>query len=129
MLAAIIPPTIAHAQQQMLGIFTKGIAERIPRITPPINAGFILSFMSVYTFTWEKIEKLRFGVSVSPAGRLRDPRPRRRTSVSSEHPRHPSRGRPGRKSCLQGVRLKSTRPGTMQKAATTPKSHAAGKRD
>src|SRR5437762_3814411 len=51
MFAAIIPPTIAHAQQQMLGMFTKGIAERIPRITPPINAGFILSFMSVYTFT------------------------------------------------------------------------------
>src|SRR5437588_2572462 len=68
MFAAIIPPTIAHAQQQMLGMFTKGIAERIPRITPPINAGFILSFMSVYTFTWEKIEKLRSGVSVSTAG-------------------------------------------------------------
>jgi hypothetical protein len=51
MLAAMMPPTMAQAQQQMLGMFTKGIAERIPRITPPIRAGFILSFMSVYTFT------------------------------------------------------------------------------
>src|ERR1043165_8152270 len=51
MFAAMIPPTMGHAQQQMLGMFTKGIAERIPRITPPINAGFILSFMFVYTFT------------------------------------------------------------------------------
>src|ERR1043165_2539465 len=51
MFAAMIPPTMAHAQQQMLGMFTKGIAERIPKTTPPINAGFILSFMFVYTFT------------------------------------------------------------------------------
>src|SRR5947209_16173877 len=73
MFAAIIPPTIAHAQQQMLGMFTKGIAERIPRITPPINAGFILSFMSVYTFT-RGDRKTSLGVSVSPAGRAERPR-------------------------------------------------------
>jgi hypothetical protein len=51
MFAAMIPPTIAQAQQQRLGKFTKGIAERMPNTTPPIKAGFILSFISVYTFT------------------------------------------------------------------------------
>src|SRR5437763_4079398 len=45
----MIPPAIAHAQQQRLGRFTKGIAERMPSTTPPIKAGFILSFISVYT--------------------------------------------------------------------------------
>src|SRR5205085_12682949 len=48
--AAMIPPAIAHAQQQRLGRFTKGIAERMPSTAPPIKAGFILSFISVCTF-------------------------------------------------------------------------------
>src|SRR2546423_10798679 len=47
--AARIPPAIAHAQQQRLGRFTKGIAESMPSTTPPIKAGFILSFIYVYT--------------------------------------------------------------------------------
>src|ERR1043165_3816506 len=49
-------------QQQ---VFTAGMADRTPRITPPIIAGLSLSFMSVYTFSWEKIGKLRLGVSVA----------------------------------------------------------------
>src|SRR5436305_14028670 len=55
--AAMIPPAIAHAQQQRLGRFTKGIAERMPSTTPPIKAGFILSFISVCTFA--RIDPLR----------------------------------------------------------------------
>src|SRR2546423_2102493 len=55
--AAMIPPAIAHAQQQRLGRFTKGIAERMPSTTPPIKAGFILSFISVYTLA--RVDPLR----------------------------------------------------------------------
>src|SRR2546421_5511370 len=92
MFAAIIPPTIAHAQQQMLGMFTKGIAERIPRITPPINAGFILSFMSVYTFT-RGDRKTSLGVSVSPAGRAEDPAPPPPTPLAQRTPPSPPPGK------------------------------------
>src|SRR5438270_14042446 len=53
----MIPPAIAHAQQQRLGRFTKGIAERMPSTTPPIKAGFILSFISVYTLA--RVDPLR----------------------------------------------------------------------
>src|SRR5215204_4607105 len=60
--AAISPPTSAQMQQQ---VFTAGIADRMPRTTPPIIAGLSLSFMSVYTFSWEKIGKSRLGVSVA----------------------------------------------------------------
>src|SRR5947209_19553462 len=51
--AAMIPPAIAHAQQQRLGRFTKGVAERMPSTTPPIKAGFILSFIYVCPFARE----------------------------------------------------------------------------
>src|SRR3954469_23433843 len=45
----------------------------MPRMTPPISAGLILSFMSVYTFSWEKIGKLRLRVAAEeiPSGRER----------------------------------------------------------
>src|SRR5689334_3666562 len=67
MFAPTTPPAIAHAQQQKLTQLTKGIAESRPTMTPPIMAGLSLSFMSVYTFSWEKIGKFWFGVSF-PAG-------------------------------------------------------------
>src|ERR1041385_753343 len=70
MFAAMTPPTMAHAQQQMLGMLTKGIAERIPRITPPINAGFILSFMFVYTFTQSRQALGERGERQSPPPRV-----------------------------------------------------------
>src|SRR5687768_190944 len=77
MFAAMIPPTIAQAQQQMFGMLMKGIADRSPRITPPIRAGFSLSFMSVYTFTGGDRKTFRSELKVSPA-LARPARPRRR---------------------------------------------------
>src|SRR3712207_4500195 len=74
MFAAMSPPTMAQMQQQLC---TTGSADRMPRIAPPISAGLSLSFMSVYTFSWEKIGKLRFGVAFA-AG---EERPRRERQV------------------------------------------------
>src|ERR1043165_3095544 len=103
MVAAMIPPTMAHAQQQMLGMFTKGIAERIPRITPPINAGFILSFMFVYTFTQSRQALGERGErqSASPASlvfALTHPARRSRPEAEAEG------GRARRHPCRRSVR-------------------------
>src|ERR687890_2087809 len=62
MFAAMSPPTSAQMQQQ---VFNAGSADRMPRITPPISAGLSLSFMSVYTFSWEKVGKLRPRVALA----------------------------------------------------------------
>src|SRR5215212_1387319 len=74
MFAAMTPPTIAHAQQQKLTQLMKGIVESRPTITPPIIAGLSLSFMSVYTFCWEKIGKLRLGVAFAAGAEELPPR-------------------------------------------------------